>query len=77
VAKRERHPLDRWDELVGPMVAARTRPVSLVRGVLVVVVEQPAWAAQLRWLEADLLRRFDEALGTGVVTSLRVRVRPG
>jgi predicted nucleic acid-binding Zn ribbon protein len=68
---------DRWEELVGPTLAARTRPVSLARGVLVVAVAEPAWAAQLRWLEADLLRRFEEALGRGVVEALTVRVRPG
>ena len=67
---------DRWDELVGPAMAAHTKPVSLVRGTLVVAVDQPAWAAQFGWLEADLLRRFAGALGPGVVTALTVRVRP-
>jgi predicted nucleic acid-binding Zn ribbon protein len=67
---------DRWHELVGSAVAARTEPLSLVRGVLTVAVDQGAWAAQLGWLEADLLQRFAEVLGPGVVTSMRVRVRP-
>ena len=67
---------DGWEQLVGAAVARHTRPVSLTRRVLVVAVEQPAWAAQLKWLEADLLRRFDEALGPGVVGALSVRVRP-
>jgi predicted nucleic acid-binding Zn ribbon protein len=67
---------DRWDELVGPAVAAHARPLRLARRTLVVVVDQPAWAAQLGWLEADLLRRFDERLGAGVVRSVAVRVRP-
>ncbi len=67
---------DGWEELVGPAVAAHARPVSLARGTLVVAVDQPAWAAQLSWLEADLLRRFDERLGVGVVRALTVRVRP-
>ena len=68
---------DGWEELVGPAVAAHARPVSLSRGTLVVAVDQPAWGAQLGWLEADLLRRFDERLGTGVVCGLVVRVHPG
>jgi predicted nucleic acid-binding Zn ribbon protein len=67
---------DGWAELVGPAVARHTRPVSLARGVLVVAADQPAWGAQLQWLEADLLRRFDERLGPGVVGALTVRVRP-
>jgi predicted nucleic acid-binding Zn ribbon protein len=66
-----------WEELVGAAVAAHARPLSLARGVLAVAVDQPGWAAQLGWLETDLLRRFEERLGTGVVTSIAVRVRPG
>jgi hypothetical protein len=66
----------RWEELVGEAVAAHAQPVSLVGGRLVVAVDEAAWATQLRWLEADLLRRFDVALGGGCVRQLQVRVRP-
>ncbi len=66
-----------WEGLVGPAVAAHARPVSLVRGTLVVAADQPGWAAQLGWLSDDILRRLAEALGPGVVTELVVRVRPG
>ncbi len=66
----------RWPELVGTTLAVHCRPLSLVRGTLVVAVDNGAWAAQLRWLEADVLRRLEERLGPGVVTALEVRVRP-
>ena len=66
----------RWPELVGATLATHCRPLSLARGVLVVAVDHSAWAAQLRWLEADVLRRLEERLGAGVVTALEVRVRP-
>lgn len=64
-----------WAELVGPTVAAHARPRSLRRGVLVVVVDDPGWATQLRWLEPDLLARLADAAGEGVVNSIEVRVR--
>jgi predicted nucleic acid-binding Zn ribbon protein len=67
----------RWPDLVGATLAAHCRPLSFVRGVLVVGVDSGAWAAQLRWFEADVLRRLEERLGAGVVTALEVRVRPG
>ena len=63
-----------WPELVGETVAANAEPRSLKGGRLVVAVEQPAWATQLRWLEADLLRRLAEVLGPGEVTAIDVRV---
>ena len=63
-----------WPELVGESVAANTRPRSLRDGALVVAVEEPAWATQLRFLEADLLARLAEAVGAGQITRIEVRV---
>ena len=68
--------LGRWPAVVGEQLAAHSRPVSLRGGALVIGVDEPAWAAQLGWLEADLRRRLSEALGAGVVTRITVRVRP-
>jgi predicted nucleic acid-binding Zn ribbon protein len=65
----------RWADVVGPQLAAHARPLSLTRGVLVVGVSDPAWATQLTYLESDLLARFREAFGDGVVERVEVRVR--
>jgi predicted nucleic acid-binding Zn ribbon protein len=64
-----------WADIVGTQLAAHADPLSLADGVLVVGVEDPAWATQLRFLEADLLGRLREALGEGVVTRIEVRLR--
>jgi len=66
----------RWAEVVGEQVAAHARPVSLRDGTLVVAVDQPGWATQLRFLETDLVRRLAEVAGDGVVARVEVRVRP-
>lgn len=63
-----------WPELVGESVAQHARPRSLKAGTLVVAVDEPAWATQLRWLEADLVTRLNEALGAGQVERIEVRV---
>lgn len=69
---------DSWEEVVGEGVAAHARPASLRHGVLVVAVDDPAWATQLRWLAADLLARLATIVGEGVVKEIQVRVRrPG
>jgi predicted nucleic acid-binding Zn ribbon protein len=64
----------RWAQVVGPSVAAHARPVTLRDGVLVVAVDQPAWATQINYLRADLLRRLEDAAGPGVVREVEVRV---
>ena len=57
-------------------VAAHATPLSLASGRLVVSVDHPTWATELRYLQSVVLGRLDEAVGQGVVRSLEVRVRP-
>ena len=66
-----------WDELVGDVLAAHARPASLRDGTLVVTVDDPAWATQLRWLQADVLDRLGAAVGAGEILAIEVRVARG
>lgn len=67
-----------WEDAVGPAVAAHARPVTLAGDRLVVEVDDPAWATQLRYLESGVLERLREAAGGTVIRSVEVRVRrPG
>ena len=63
-----------WERAVGATVAANARPVRLIDGTLLVAVEQPGWATQLRYLAADLVRRLTEVAGAGVVTAIEIKV---
>jgi predicted nucleic acid-binding Zn ribbon protein len=63
-----------WPQLVGPDIAAHARPVSLRRGELVLIVDHPAWAGQLRFMTGDLLAKIGEATGCGEVREIRIRV---
>jgi len=64
----------RWSDIVGGSVAGHCRPHSLRDGVLHVVVDEPAWATQLRFLSPRILERCNEVAGQGSVTSVEVRV---
>ena len=65
----------RWEEAVGPQIAAHARPASLVDGCLVVEVDHPTWATQLRFLETDLLSRLRDVAGADEVHRIELRVR--
>jgi predicted nucleic acid-binding Zn ribbon protein len=65
-----------WPEVVGPSVASHSRPLRLAAHTLTIAVDQPGWATELTYLEAQLRARVDAALGPGVVTSVKVVVRP-
>jgi predicted nucleic acid-binding Zn ribbon protein len=77
---REGVPLGRlvrgWEAVVGAHLAAQTAPVDLRQGDLVVAASTPAWAAQVRFLSAELVDRSNETLGSQVVRSVRIVVRP-
>lgn len=64
----------RWGDIVGEGVVAHARPISLVGGALVVAVEEPGWATQLRFLEAEILARLEQVAGAGVADRVEVRV---
>jgi hypothetical protein len=69
--------VDAWTEVVGDAVAQHSRVRCVRNGVLEIVVDAPAWATQLRYLEADLVDRASQLLGPGVVSAVRVSVDPG
>jgi hypothetical protein len=67
---------DRWAEVVGDGLAARTRPLKIEGSRLVLAVDEPAIATHVRFLQAELLSRLEELLGPGRVTALDLRVGP-
>ena len=64
----------RWAEAVGDAVAAHVKPVKLAATTLIVEVDDPAWATQLRFLETTLKQRLLEVAGATIET-VEVRVK--
>jgi predicted nucleic acid-binding Zn ribbon protein len=53
----------RWEEIVGPAIAAHVRPIRVTDEALVVAADHPAWATQVRALGTSLLAQVGEAAG--------------
>jgi len=66
-----------WDEVVGQAVAAHARPRSLRTSKLIVEVDEPGWATQLRYLRGEISAGLNARLGADVVTSIELTVRRG
>jgi predicted nucleic acid-binding Zn ribbon protein len=62
-----------WTPIVGPQLAAHTKPEAFNEGELVVAADSDAWAAQVRLMAPQLLKRLAEELGHGTVRRIRVR----
>ena len=65
-----------WPALAGPQVAAHAQPIALRDGELLVEVDDPAWASQLRWLEPELRTRLEALPGAPQIDRIRFRLRP-
>jgi predicted nucleic acid-binding Zn ribbon protein len=62
-----------WAEIVGPQLALHTMPESFESGELTVAADSSAWAAQLRLMAPQLVKRLAEELGHGAVRRIRVK----
>lgn len=68
----------RWDDAVGEQIAAHVQPVKLDRGELLVEVDDPVWATQVKFLAATIIERLREVAGVAVDRiDVRVERRAG
>ena len=65
---------NRWEEVVGSVLATQTRPVAIDGDRLVLAAADPAVVSHVQWLEAELVQRLGELLGEGRVNGVDVRV---
>jgi len=64
-----------WEEIVGEAMAEHVRPVRIDATSLVVTVDHPAWATQVRRLGDTLLDRASALAGVERPQRLEVRVQ--
>jgi predicted nucleic acid-binding Zn ribbon protein len=68
---------DRWADVVGEAMAARTRPATIDGETLVVACDEPALATHVRFLEPQLVARMGELAGERRIRRVEVRVDGG
>lgn len=66
-----------WEDVVGPVVAAHARPRALRAEILVVDVDEPAWATELQFLSARILAQLAERLRGPVPVGMKLQVGRG
>ncbi len=75
-ATNERIACAAWAQCVGKKIAAHTRASRMVRGRLIVEVEDGIWQRQLFTLTGQILAALEKNLGHGAVEDLEFRVIP-
>ena len=59
-----------WESLVGPQIAAVTRPQRVSEGVLFVGVANSPWMMELNLMKAELMRRLNAGKGDGRIKQI-------
>ncbi|MEA2507872.1 MAG: hypothetical protein QOH48_2490 [Actinomycetota bacterium] len=67
----------RWNEIVGPSVAAHAEPSSLKGGVLRVRADSPTWASEIGYLRDEIKASVNRTVGVELVHEVRVWTGPG
>ncbi len=62
-----------WEDVVGPQIAARTRPVRIREGILEVNVDQPTWMQQLQLMKPKILAQLNAELGKATIKDLYLK----
>jgi predicted nucleic acid-binding Zn ribbon protein len=65
----------RWQSLVDPDTAAHSRPLKVVKDVLVLEVDNSAWMQQLRFQKLHLLELLNSQLGIARFSDIRFTLR--
>ena len=67
----------RWETIVGGEIAKHAKPRSLHGGTLVLEVDHPAWASQLRFMVEELIETINSSTEPGLVDTVKVVVARG
>lgn len=62
-----------WASIVGPQIAENAKVESFENATLVLRTSSTAWATQLRLLTPQLMHKFNDVLGLGVITKLEIK----
>ena len=65
--------LTQWTQIVGEDLASHVVPETFEAGILVLRAESTTWATQVRLMLPQLRKNIDAAVGTGVVSDIRIQ----
>lgn len=64
----------RWEELVGPKMASRSRPAKVMGKRLIVEVASSAWANEFEFLKHSLLEKIRSLPGASPIEDIRLQI---
>ena len=67
---------ENWTQIVGPTMAARTRPETVKDDVLHVCAASAVWMNRLDYAKRDIINNINELVGRELIADLFIRLAP-
>ena len=67
---------DVWEEAVGEVIAANTRPAAFKGDLLIVNAASSSWLQQLRFLKPDIIQKINHILEERAVQDIKFKIGP-
>ena len=67
---------DVWENAVGKDTAAHAHPAAFKGGLLLVHISNSTWLHHMRFMEKELIRKLNQALGDDRVKSMTFKIGP-
>ncbi len=65
---------DLWDDIVGQVVAAHTRPEAFKGKLLLVNVSSSTWIHHLQFVKNDIIEKINASFGKTVVDEIKFKI---
>ena len=65
---------DRWEDIMGPALSKVTKPISVQDGVLEISCTDPAFVAQIKWMETQIIEAYESQFAPNKLTAIRARL---
>jgi len=67
---------DIWEQAVGEVVAANTRPAAFKGNLLIVNATSSSWLQQLRFLKPEIIHKINHLIGGVPVKDIKFKIGP-
>ncbi|MCX7965188.1 MAG: DUF721 domain-containing protein [Syntrophorhabdaceae bacterium] len=60
-----------WEDIVGTQIASHARPVKIKEKMLYVMVDDPLWLAQIKYIEYEIIKKLCNAIKDDVFRDIK------
>ncbi|MEO0092230.1 MAG: DUF721 domain-containing protein [candidate division WOR-3 bacterium] len=64
-----------WSQVVGEQIAKNTQPIKVEGKTLIVVVSNPIWRNELKFLKSKIIKKLNDQIGEKAIADIRFRLK--